>query len=175
MDAFLPYFAGFFDGEGSIGIYGNGNKLRPGRTLRVQVTQRATPRSTDLLERRQARWGGSLTVMNRRYANQAWNWQASASSGIRVLQGIRPWLYIKAAEADIALTYWQERSVVRRGMDGRWLAFDAADRLLAERAEMALKAATRTSLRTSEAPATFLCVDGQSSAEGDASSGVAVS
>jgi DNA transposition AAA+ family ATPase len=34
----LPYIAGFFDGEGSIGIYLNGKKQ--GRTLRVQHTLR---------------------------------------------------------------------------------------------------------------------------------------
>ncbi|MGY1829571.1 hypothetical protein ACI8AA_03970 [Geodermatophilus sp. SYSU D01180] len=148
MDAFLPYFAGFFDGEGSIGIYGNGNKVRPGRTLRVQVTQRATPRSTDLLKKCQTRWGGSLSLMNRQHANQAWNWQASAGSGVRVLQDIRPWLYIKAAEADIALAYWEQRSAVTRGANGRWLALDEADRLLGEHAEAALKAAKRENARS---------------------------
>jgi hypothetical protein len=39
VDLSLPYLAGFFDGEGPIGIYTNG--LGTGRTLRVQLTQMA--------------------------------------------------------------------------------------------------------------------------------------
>jgi hypothetical protein len=142
VDPFLSYFAGFFDGEGSIGIYSNTNKHR-GRTLRVQVTQTVTPTSTELLREVQARWGGSLAVMNRRERRHAWNWQASARTGRRVLVEIRPWLRLKAAEADIALAYWDERGFAQRAGNGRFLPLSPQIRMLGDHAEAALKAAKR--------------------------------
>jgi hypothetical protein len=53
----LPCIAGFFGGEGSIGIYMNGQGR--GRTLRVQITQNVTPQSTMMLTAIRERWGGS--------------------------------------------------------------------------------------------------------------------
>jgi hypothetical protein len=104
VDTFLPYFAGFFDGEGSIGVYTNGNKHR-GRTLRVSITQNVGPEATELLKESRRRWGGALTLMNRTYARPAWIWQVSASNGVRALRDMRPYLRLKAAQADIALGY----------------------------------------------------------------------
>jgi hypothetical protein len=72
VDAFLPYIAGFFDGEGSIGIYRGGHTN--GRALRVQLTQNVTPDSTELLRECRIRWGGSLSLMNRSARRPAWNW-----------------------------------------------------------------------------------------------------
>jgi hypothetical protein len=89
LDAFLPYFAGFFDGEGSIGIYRNGNSHR-GRTLRVTITQNVGAEATQFLEESRQRWGGALTLMNRSYSRPAWIWQVSASKGVRTLRDIRP-------------------------------------------------------------------------------------
>ncbi len=120
MDAFLPYFAGFFDGEGSIGIYKNGSRHR-GRTLKVQITQNMAPCSTALLRECQVRWGGCMSPMNRKASRQAWNRRASAGRGFRVLRDIRPRLRLKAGEADIALAFWEGRGFAQRGMDGRYL------------------------------------------------------
>jgi hypothetical protein len=105
VDTFLPYLAGFFDGEGSIGIYRNGDQ-HGGRTLRVQLTQNVSVASTLLLKECQTRWGGSLCEMNRNDKRTAWNWQASATSGVKALSDIRPWLRLKAEEADIARQWW---------------------------------------------------------------------
>ncbi|MGY1823305.1 hypothetical protein [Geodermatophilus sp. SYSU D00079] len=139
MDPLLPYCAGFFDGEESIGIYRNGSAH--GRTLRVQLTQNATVRSTPLLLEFQSRWGGSLCAMNRTYARPAWNWQVSASAGAKVLKDIRPWLRLKCDEADIALEWWTKRPVPQRGPGGRYLPFTAEQRAFDAAAEERLKAA----------------------------------
>ena len=104
MDLSLPYLAGFFDGEGSIGIYTNG--LGTGRTLRVQLTQTVTPQSTALLTAMRDRWGGSLCPFNRTLRRNAWNWQVSAGKGIVFLRDVRPWLLLKADQADVVLTWW---------------------------------------------------------------------
>lgn len=147
MDPFLLYFAGFFDGEGSVGVYRNG---KGGRTLRVQLTQNITAKSTLLLRECQARWGGSLSEMNRSYRRTAWNWQASSLSGVRALRDIRPWLRLKADEADIALEWWAQRPIPRRGVDGRYLPLTENERNSDASAEVRLKAA-KAGLRTEDA------------------------
>jgi hypothetical protein len=146
MDGFLPYIAGFFDGEGSIGIYRGGSTQ--GRTLRVQLTQNATVPSTMLLLECQRRWGGSLCPMNPSGKRVAWNWQASASSGIRALTDMRPHLRLKAQEADMALDWWATRPKPRRSPSGRILPFTAAEREADSTAEMALKSAKRGATRS---------------------------
>jgi hypothetical protein len=127
----LPYLAGFFDGEGSIGIYTNG--LGRGRTLRVQITQTVTPISTELLTAMRDRWGGALCPFNRALRRNAWNWQASATKGYCFLRDVRPWLLLKAEQADVVLAWWPNRTGPRRGPDGRMLPMlpdaQAADEL----------------------------------------------
>jgi hypothetical protein len=139
MDTFLPYFAGFFDGEGSIGLYRSGNTS--GRTLRVQLTQNVSPASTVLLSECRSRWGGSMCEMNRQGKRTAWNWQASAASGARALTDIRPWLRLKAKEADIALEWWTERPLRQRGPQGHFLPLTETEHDAAVAAEVELKAA----------------------------------
>jgi hypothetical protein len=115
----LPYLAGFFDGEGSIGIYKNGQQW--GRTLRVQITQTISPQSTALLTAMRERWGGSLCPFNKELRRAAWNWQASANNGYLFLCEVRPWLLLKAEQADVVLAWWPNRAKPRRGSDGRAL------------------------------------------------------
>jgi hypothetical protein len=141
VDAFLSYMVGFFDGEGSIGIYTNGKAQ--GRTLRVQLTQTITPDSTELLRECRSRWGGSLALMNRTAKRPAWNWQVSSAKGVCVLNDIRPWLRLKATEADLALAFWDERTFARRDARGRFLPLSPEVRMRGDDAQAALKAAKR--------------------------------
>jgi len=135
MELSLPYLAGFFDGEGCIGIYTNGKGN--GRTLRVQLTQTVTPQSTALLIAMRSRWGGSLCQFNKELRRPAWNWQASAAKGYLFLCDIRPWLLLKADQADVVLDWWPNRTGPQRGKDGRLLPMlpeaRAADELAQER------------------------------------------
>ena len=133
----LPYIAGFFDGEGSIGIYLNGKKH--GRTLRVQLTQTVTPQSTELMTALRDRWGGSLCPYNKALRRPAWNWQVSAASGYAFLLEVRPYLLLKADQADVALTWWANRALPRRGPDGRRMPMPPETRTADEVAERALK------------------------------------
>lgn len=114
MDLSLPYLAGFFDGEGSVGIYTNGRK--DGRTLRSQVTQNVSPAVTSLLEACRERWGGSLTVMNRDMKRQAYNWQTSGPKAAIFLREIRPWVILKAEQIDLAVSWQEGRVVLPRGV-----------------------------------------------------------
>jgi hypothetical protein len=136
VDLSLPYLAGFFDGEGSIGIYTNG--LGTGRTLRVQLTQTVTPQSTALLTAMRDRWGGSLCPFNRTLRRNAWNWQVSAGKGIVFLHDVRPWLLLKADQADVVLAWWPKRIGPRRGADGRLLPMLPETRAVDELAQRML-------------------------------------
>lgn len=138
MDLCLPYVAGFFDGEGSVGIYRNGQSH--GRTLRVQIAQTVTPASTDLLTQCRERWGGSLGPFNRTLRRPAWNFQTTASKGVAMLRDLRPWLRLKADQADFALAWWDQRAGPVRGSDGRMLATTPEMALLERQAEAQLKA-----------------------------------
>ena len=127
MDEFLVYMAGFFDGEGSIGVYTNGK--RNGRTLRVQVTQTITESSSKLLDEAQSRWGGSLCTFNKRERRAAFIWQLTASGGYKFLKDVRPWLRLKAKEADLVLTWWPARAgAMRDPATGRRLPLSVEDR-----------------------------------------------
>jgi hypothetical protein len=119
MDLNLAYMAGFFDGEGSIGIYRGGSAA--GRSLRCQVTQNVSPESAALLKACRARWGGSLAIMNRRLKYPAYNWQVSGPRALRLLCELRPYLTVKAAQADVAIEWQQNKPVPNRGPDGRML------------------------------------------------------
>ena len=133
----LPYVAGFFDGEGSIGIYKNGKTW--GRTLRVQITQTVSPQATALLAAMRDRWGGSLSPFNKELRRAAWNWQASANNGYVFLRDVRPWLLLKADQADVALAWWSIRTGPRRDGNGRMLPMLPEVRAADELADQALK------------------------------------
>ena len=137
MELSVPYVAGFFDGEGSIGIYSNGQRW--GRTLRVQVTQTVTPQSTILLTAMRERWGGSLCPFNKELRRNARNWQASARSGYLFLLEIRPWLLLKADQADVVLAWWPQRAGPRRAANGRMLPMSPEARTAAELADRTLR------------------------------------
>lgn len=114
----LPYLAGFFDGEGSIGLYRNGQGH--GSTLRVQITQNCSPLADALLEAIKENWGGSLSLMNRDRKRPAWSYQASSSKGVQFLRDMRPYLILKAEQADIALAWWDQKPERTRGAAGRF-------------------------------------------------------
>jgi len=120
MDVSIAYMAGFFDGEGSVGIYGGGGTS--GRTVRVQVTQNVHPASTALLDCGRSKWGGSMTVMNRSGKRQAWNWQVNGAAAIAMLRDLRPFLLLKAEQVDLTFEWWEGRSLKARDARGRMLA-----------------------------------------------------
>jgi hypothetical protein len=133
----LPYLAGFFDGEGSIGIYMNGQ--RQGLTLRVRLTQTVSPQSTMMLTAIRDRWGGSLCPFNRSLRRNAWNWQVSAAHGHAFLCDIRPWLLLKAEQADVVLNWWPNRGKPQRDARGRNLPKTPEARAADEAAARALR------------------------------------
>ncbi len=83
----LTYLAGFFDGEGSLGIY----RKTKGYHLKVQLAQNIYPESTMLFEEITAQYGGTLGVIG----GKKYNWQISAVKAKNFLEVIVPHLKLK--------------------------------------------------------------------------------
>lgn len=94
------YLAGFFDGEGSISV--NVNRKLGRWALRLTCHQ-VNPRPLQLL---QEVFGGSIR-MTYRIGNQRsiFEWVASGVAGSEALRVLRPYLRVKAEEAEIALQF----------------------------------------------------------------------
>jgi hypothetical protein len=137
MKTSLAYIAGFFDGEGSIGVYSGGGS---GMTLRAQVTQADALGSRDLLDEFRTEWGGSICIFNRTLRRQAWNFQVGGERASRLLRDLRPHLRLKADQADLALHWFHTRPVLGRDpLSGRVLPRSSESRAIAEEVASTLR------------------------------------
>src|SRR3982751_6376897 len=120
-DVVLAYVAGFFDGEGSIGIYRNGQGTFH---LRTQLTQNVTVESHHLLEELRLTFGGNLAFMRARIykGGAAYNWQLTGNTAARFLKEIRPYLRMKGAQAEVAIAWQSEHLPPGRDNRGRMIA-----------------------------------------------------
>jgi hypothetical protein len=119
--ALLAYVAGFFDGEGSIGIYRNGQGTF---YLRTQLTQNITPDSQLLLEQLRATFGGNLSFMRARVyrGGAAYNWQLNGNLAARFLCAIPPYLRLERRQAEVAIEWQSGHLPPGRDSRGRMLA-----------------------------------------------------
>jgi hypothetical protein len=85
------------------------------------------------------RWGGSLSPFNKQLRRNAWNWQVSAGRGYDFLCDIRPWLLLKAEQADVVLNWWPTRGKPQRDARGRNLPQTPEVRAAADAAAKALR------------------------------------
>lgn len=102
-DFFVAYAAGFFDGEGSVDIRWRVSNAPNGKQyerfdLRIHVVQIAT----QPLEQMRAKWGG--TIAKRKSSNCS-DWVITGSAAAKFLTDVRPYLLVKADEADIAIAF----------------------------------------------------------------------
>lgn len=101
--ATLAWCAGFFDGEGSIGIA----RRLGGRShvLRVSMAQ-SVERPITLF--RESFGGWAYSHEGKRTPNQRpyWFWYAEARAAAAMLRAIRPHLIVKADQSDIALEFY---------------------------------------------------------------------
>ena len=103
----LAYFAGFFDGEGTILI----DKYPKHYQLRVQVSQA----NRWILERYRMAFGGTIyepyrNSLTSKQRNRFWIWQAKSRVALEFLQDIYPYLTLKQAEAKVAIEFQKTRS-----------------------------------------------------------------
>jgi hypothetical protein len=107
----LPWLAGFFDGEGSVGIYDrNANKEKTIRyyVLVVSLAQ-SGPIGKKILEECQKRYGGSV-YQNKSNKTQTlnkimWKWNVSADKAEQFLQEIVPHCFVKSQQIRLCLDF----------------------------------------------------------------------
>lgn len=103
------WVAGFFDGEGSIGIYRNGQGVFH---LRTQLTQNVNPTTEEILSELRDTYGGNLARMRspiyRR--SEAFNWQVNGTRAASFLVDILPHLRLKCEQAEVAIA-WQSQHI----------------------------------------------------------------
>ena len=119
----LDYIAGFFDGEGSVGIYRNGQRSWH---LRTQLTQNIDRSTTALLSELRQRFGGNLATMRSPIyrASVAYNWQLNGAVAAAFLREVLPYLRLKREQADFAIAWQSIQQKASRDERGRNVAHD---------------------------------------------------
>jgi len=108
---FLAYVAGIVDGEGSIGIYENTTTRRRGKSqFYMQVSITNTDKT--LLDMIQRRWPSYLPDAPRKRPSPrhktVWRWRVASRKALSFLRDIRPYLFMKADRADLAIKFQTE-------------------------------------------------------------------
>lgn len=112
----LEYIAGFFDGEGSVGVYKNG---RGTFHLRTQITQNVTRCSRPLFEALQVQFGGNLSDHQSLTKNRYFNWQLNGTGAAKFLKEILPHLRLKTEQAQVAIAWQASKLQPSRDRRGR--------------------------------------------------------
>ena len=95
------YFAGLFDGEGTITL------ATDKKSNRIWVTCSITLVNKDPLDELAAIYGGRVFPMKAKSIKHRtyWRWGVYCNQALLFIGDIRPWLYIKAAVADLILEF----------------------------------------------------------------------
>lgn len=113
-DVDRAWMAGFFDGEGSIGLY---RKNKAGVFYAVSTRLTITQTDKNILVPFFNAFGGALTLLDRPERatvrhTQYWTWSCdNVSYAALFMQTIRPWLRQKGEEADILIDFLKNRFV----------------------------------------------------------------
>ena len=113
----VEYIAGFFDGEGSIGLYKNGQGTYH---LRTQLTQNVNKFSTMFLNYLMNIYGGNLTQQITSHGIK-YNWQLNSEKAVMFLQEIEPFLFFKKEQSEIARAWWTLKPKQSRDNNGRYI------------------------------------------------------
>lgn len=114
----LQYIAGFFDGEGSIGIYYR-QKTKDGFHLRTQLTNNKNKDAQRLMSYLIDRFGGNLSEQVTLSGNIKYNWQLNSDKAVYFLKKIAPYLIFKKDQAIIAINWQEQRPKRIRDKRGR--------------------------------------------------------
>jgi hypothetical protein len=100
----LAYLAGFFDGEGSVGIQ-KYCRSRPWHTPYATVSQ-VRP---DVLQQFKEAFGGTIYFNKSGGKNGIWTWQIKSHKLVLdFLKTLLPYLLVKRAEAEVVLEAFRE-------------------------------------------------------------------
>jgi len=104
----VVYIAGFFDGEGSVGLYASSKARR--YNLRACLTQVRSTESDQLFELILKLFGGKL-YYSRQYKPQhrpAMMWSLYGDAAANFLKVLRPYLRLKRRDVDLVIS-WQKK------------------------------------------------------------------
>jgi len=109
METSFEYAAGFFDGEGCVGIYPGSYKGKLARyTLRTQLAQNKNSLTDELFKWFSDTFGGGISTQISLSGNEKLNWQLNGDNANNFLRIISPHLVLKKPQADIAIS-WQTK------------------------------------------------------------------
>lgn len=120
MEPTLPYIAGFFDGEGCVGIY---TADKGQHYLKVQLTQNESPEALYLFGKLCSLFGGATSRQLTKTGRTKLNWQVSSAKAAVFLNAVMPFLVMKAEQARVAVGWETSRPKATRGPGG-WLVRD---------------------------------------------------
>jgi hypothetical protein len=109
------YIAGFFDGEGCVGLYKNG---RGTYHLRVQVVQNVTKASAKLFDELRILYGGAWCP---RKGKKSANWQLSGDNAEYFLKELQPHVRLKKDQVNLALHWLAVKQRPGRDVQGRMM------------------------------------------------------
>lgn len=106
------WLAGFFDGEGSIGIYARNydrTKTKKYYVLVVSIAQSGNI-GEQIISELEFRYGGSSYCQEKDGIKPQWKWNISADKASKFLENIMPYLVIKKYEAELGIRFQQLES-----------------------------------------------------------------
>lgn len=110
MSLSRDYIAGFFDGEGSIGIY-QSKSNRKYRSWRLHVN--AAQVEPEVIIELHKRFGGSINLYERskkmKNRRDCWYWFCSGRVAEKFLRFVLDGLCVKKAQAEVALLFMENR------------------------------------------------------------------
>ncbi len=137
MKISLQYIAGFFDGEGSIGVYKTSGKNN--WHLRTQLAQNKSNNSTRIMEYLKNRYGGNISIQITLSNKNKYNWQLNSNKCAKFLKDIEPYLVLKKKQAQIAIKWQLSRPSVTRNSKGQIQLSFPEDLKKAKRVSIKLK------------------------------------
>lgn len=118
MELDTAYIAGFFDGEGSVGIYRGTYKGKfVNYRMRTQLVQNKSSLSEKMFECLSKKFGGTYTLAKTTHGYK-YNWQLGTNNAVEFLKQIAPYLVLKKEQVDVAIVWQLSRPEVVRWADG---------------------------------------------------------
>jgi hypothetical protein len=124
-EAIMAYLAGFFDGEGSIGVYAYARRNNGGGafgSLAISASQVDRHPLDTLVQR----FGGSLRLNRKSRTRPVWQWKLNGPAASNALRHMLPFLIVKRQQAELAIRF---QSLVRGGKLGNLTPLTEAEKL----------------------------------------------
>lgn len=130
------YIAGFFDGEGSIGVY---SRKQRGYHLRTQLTQKKSKDIEGVMSYLLVQYGGNLSEQKTLSNGVKYNWQLNSDKAVSFLESIVSFLILKKKQAQVAIWWQKQRPIRIRNKKGQIVLKKKADIRLDEKISRIIK------------------------------------